>query len=62
MDRDKRITDDDLARSHRATDPVGPNAQPEGKGSEGANPSADQFDRPIVGRSGESDEKSTGEG
>lgn len=60
MDREKQLTDDDLARSHRSKDPVGPHDQPEGERTDTASPSGVQFDRPLTGRSGDSDEKSRG--
>ncbi len=52
--------DQDVARSHRNPDPLGPNDQPEGETSESRNPSSTNMDRPLVGRSDSRDEKITG--
>jgi hypothetical protein len=58
MDRPAR-NDEDLAREHRSDDPLGPAEQPEGRRADARNPSASHMDRPLVGRSGQQDEKST---
>ena len=60
MDRQPR-NDEDLAREHRSDDPLGPADQPEGAEADAKNPSASHMDRPLVGRSGPKDEKSTHE-
>ncbi len=53
----RATSDEDLAREHRSDDPLGPADQPEGAQADAANPSASHMDRPLVGRSGQQDEK-----